>query len=402
MSGGTRKTLDTDIISLREIYAKTALNQIIPADHVLITNGDNSTRWGSVSSIYATPFFSSLKGTTGPIFYADDANQTIHISTTGSPGLFTSYIDPANKALMISSSQAALGISQEPVPSVSAGPALAPPRLSTLTNYSTLNFIGVRDVLLSTVTNVTGASPAVFIAISTFTSQGYLAISGEAFAWRPYVNSTLSTAAGLASFVSTMPVAWTRGVDLPLSTIEAYPNYTTGDVYFSTVSFNMVPYIGYIKGGSTKLFLEVNPTYAFPRFFLGSQEYPNIIKNISTYVQYQSPTVTTPVTLPTTVSSDLILSQQSNAFTSNYFTKNMMIPFDTTFVRNNWSTDGSNGYYTLYHRIPGGMAALVPGDACGYGIGGRSGMSNPTPTYDNLTPVSNGTLLHIYNQIPFP
>lgn len=404
MSGGTRKTLDTDIISLRQIYAKTALNQPIPADHVLLTNGDGSTRWDSVSSIYIISSFNQLKGSTGPTLFADDNTQLINISTSGPPGLLRSYIDLSSEALMLSNTPPPIGISQRPVPTVNSSIALNPPNLVTIANYSTVNFIGVRDILLSTIAGVPGVPPAVFVSISSFTSEGYSSISGEAFAWRPFVYSTLSTAAGLASFVSTIPVTWTAnvGTNLPLSTIEAYPNYSTGDVYFSTASFNMSSYVKYIKPGSTKMFLEVNPTYMLPRFLIGTQEYPNLIKNISTYIQYKTPTMGSPFILPSTVTSDLITSQQSNVYTSNYFTKNMMLPLDATVVANNWLADGTSGYYTLYHRIPGGMAALVSGDSCGFSIGPRSGMSNQAPTYDNQTPLQNGTFMHVYNQTPFP
>lgn len=389
-----RKTLDTDLIYLREVYARTSFNQTIPLNQVMIANGDDSTRW---DYLRVSTFNTVIADDRVPL-YANNNLSTLNISTTGPPGLLYSYVDVSAQALMLRTAPPVLAISKRPVPSVTSNVAVLPPDATQISNYSSLSLIGVRDVLLSTVTGVSGAAPAVFIAISSFTSAGYSSISGETYAWRPYVTRVLSTAQGRPTFTSSIQTTWTTGVQA-ISTAEPYPNYTTGDAYFSTVSINMQNYIEYIEPGTTKVVLEVEPTYLLPRFLLGSEEYPNLFKTISSYIQYNGAST---FIVSGSQNTDVIISQQSNAYTSNYFTKHMKMPIDSAMIASNWAVDGANGYYTLYHRIPGGMAQLLPGDACGYSIGTRGGMSNAEPTYINATPIQNGAFMTLYNRIPFP
>ena len=389
-----RKTLDTDVIFLREVYARTGLNQPIPRNQVLVANGDDSTKWDYLT----VSTFNRVVGNTGPSLYADDYISTIHISTSGPTGLLTSIVDLSSQALMLNITPPVLGISQQPVPNVTTNIAAAPPLLANITNYSAVNWIGVKDVLFSTVA-LAGSTPAVFVSISSFTSAGYSSISGETFSLRPYIYNVLSTAQGRPTFTSSIATTWATGLQ-NLSTSESYPNYLTGDVYFSTVSINMADYIGYIESGMSKVVLEVGPTYLFPRFFLGQEEYPNLLKNISSYIQYSGGGSN--FIIAGSQNSDMIVSQQSNAYTSNYFNKPMKFPIDSIVIADNWDADGPSGYYTLFHRIPGGMAKLVSGDACGYYIGPRGGMSNEMPDYVNVTPIEDGAFMTIYNTMPFP
>jgi hypothetical protein len=387
-----RKTLDTDLIYLREIYARTPFNQTIPANQVLVSNGDDSTRWDYVGA----SSFRSVTGDEGATLYANNNTTELKVTTAGPPGLLDSYVDLSEQSLVLRATPPVLAISERPVPIITGAVALSPPSVKQIRNYSTLTMIGVKDVLLSTVT-VNGAPPAIFVSISSFTSAGYSTISGEAFAWRPYLYNVLSTAQSQPTFTSSMTTTWATGVQ-NISTAEAYPDYITGDAYFSTVSFNMGNYIGAIRPNS-QVILEVEPTYLFPRFLLGSEEYPTLLKNISSYIEYSGASTSI---LNGSMNSDMIVSQQSNAYTSNVFNKHMKMPIDPATILDNWATDGATGYYTLYHRIPGGMAELIPGDACGYYIGQRGGMSNAEPTYTNATPIQNGVFMSIYNTIPFP
>lgn len=51
MSSTARKTLDTDIITLRKIYARGDSNAYIPSTFVLMGDGAGGTNWKSVSTI---------------------------------------------------------------------------------------------------------------------------------------------------------------------------------------------------------------------------------------------------------------------------------------------------------------------------------------------------------------
>lgn len=372
-----RQTIDTDLIYLKEIYARTAFNQTIPADYVLISNGDDSTRWDSVS----ISSFNILVGDDNIPIYANEFVSTMNISTTG-PGL-NGYIDISKQALVLEVTPPALTFSGTD----GSG--------TTITNYSSINMIGVNDVLLSTVT--VDAAPAIFISVSSFTSAGYSSMKDEAGAWPPYIHEFISTAQALPTFVSSIPTTWSTGMQ-SLSTAESYLHYSTGDVYFSTVSINMNNYVSYIQPGVTQMILEVEPTYILPHFTAGSQP---LIKNISSYIQYSGPNTSSFIVSGSEVTG-AITSQQTNPFTSNYFNMPLSLPIDTAILGSNWLADGAAGYYTLYHRIIGGMADLKPGDGCDPVLGSRGGIISEVPNYMNATPVQNGAFMGIYNEVPFP
>jgi hypothetical protein len=113
-------------------------------------------------------------------------------------------------------------------------------------------------------------------------------------------------------------------------------------------------------------------------------------------VQYQSPGGARQI-LPTASYGTYMTSQQSNAYSSNYFNTPLKLELDTATLTSNYLQDGGFYPYTVYHRIPGAMAALIS-DGCDNLIGARGGFSNATPTYDNIMSRSNSVFLHVYNQ----
>ena len=400
--------IDTSVITLRRIQIRSPGNTFIPQSQVLISDGGGNAYWSSISTILPISTFNRVRANDGNFLNADISFNTLNVSSTGIQGLFDTYIDPLTQTLMLSNAAIGVQVNETSVPQVTGPYAIVPPTPTNLTfisGRSTLKFLGVGDVQLSTVSD----QRAVFISISTFTSAGYIALSGEVLARKQYVNSTFSTNNGYASFISSLstssggPGGWNwnsfYGSNIPLSTSEVYPNYTTGDVYFSTVTFTMSSFIGYVNPNSTtKMFLEVHPSYMFQRSLMGSQgNNYTLIKPISTFIQYTSPTTNITSRLPESHCEVNMTSQQSNTWTSNYFDTPIKLEMNTTTVRNNFAVDGGSGYYTLYHRIVGGMAELISDGYCAYLIG-RSGFSNQTPTYDNRTPGRNGVYLHIYNQ----
>ena len=400
--------IDTSVITLRRIQIRSPGNTFIPQSQVLISDGGGNAYWSSISTILPISTFNRVRANDGNFLNADISFNTLNVSSTGIQGLFDTYIDPLTQTLMLSNAAIGVQVNETSVPQVTAPYAIVPPTPTNFTfisGRSTLKFLGVGDVQLSTVSD----QRAVFISISTFTSAGYIALSGEVLARKQYVNSTFSTNNGYASFISSLstssggPGGWNwnsfYGSNIPLSTSEVYPNYTTGDVYFSTVTFTMSSFIGYVNPNSTtKMFLEVHPSYMFQRSLMGSQgNNYTLIKPISTFIQYTSPTTNITSRLPESHCEVNMTSQQSNTWTSNYFDTPIKLEMNTTTVRNNFAVDGGSGYYTLYHRIVGGMAELISDGYCAYLIG-RSGFSNQTPTYDNRTPGRNGVYLHIYNQ----
>ena len=408
------KTIDTDIITLRQISIRSPANGYIPGAHVLISNGGGQAYWDSISSIFTVPY-DTLRDSYGSTMIAMNVGNVIKYSTIGINGLFDAYVDMKTSTFTFSNSAPNLLVALNTVPTVSRLAASQVPNSENIvmsSSQSTLKFIGVGDIQLSTVTDLR----AVFFSISSFTASGYSDLSNVARAWPGYINSTTSTNAGYASFVSSIPFStfhatgdysgygwdWSPclGSNIPMSTVEAYPNfYSTGDVYFSTASFTMAPYLRYIQPNSTtKMFLEINPTYFFQRMYLGTST-QNLVKEFSTFVQYQSPRTGVQI-LGKGSFGGYLTSQASNAYTSNYYNTQVKLELETSILSSNALMDGESGaYYTIYHRIPGAMANLLADGYCGYNIGGRSGFSNNRiVNVDNHTSDYNSVFLHVYNQ----
>jgi len=409
------RTIDTDIITLRQISVRSATNGFIPASNVLISDGGGQAYWNSISSIFTVPF-DTIQDSYGSTLVARNIGNIIPFSTVGIQGLFDAYVNMPTSTFTFSNSAPNLLVAQNTVPFVSRLAAAQVPNFENITmssTQSTLKFIGVGDLQLSTVTDLR----AVFFSISSFTASGYADLSGVARTWPGYSYSTLSTNAGYASFISSIPAStfynineyigygwdWSAcvGSNIPMSTVESFPNfYSTGDVYFSTVSFTMAPYLRYIQPNSTtKMFLEVNPSYFFQRMYLGTSTPYHLVKEFSTFVQYQSPRTGVQI-LPGASFGGYMTSQNSNAYTSNYYNTQLKLELDTAVLSSNALMDGPYGaYYTLYHRIPGGMANLLSDGYCGYVIGPRSGFSNSVGVnVDNHTSERNSVFLHVYNQ----
>jgi len=407
------KTLDADIITLRQINVRSAANGFIPADNILVSNGAGLGYWTSISSIVPNPFY-CISDSTGSTMCANDVSTTLRVSTVGVQGLFSGYIDSVASTFTFSNAYPNLQVALDTVPAVTrlaAGLVPSSENLTISTGQSTIKFIGVGDLRLSTVTDLR----AVFFSVSSYSATGYADLSGEARAWRGFSYSTLSTTAGYGNFVSSIPYStfyrvneyvgygwdWTPLLtsNIPMSTVETYPDYSTGDVYFSTLSFPIDPFIRYIHPNSTtKMFLEVTPSYFFQRMYLGKSTM-NLVKEFSTFIQYESPTSGRQI-MSKSANGSYLFSQSSNAYSSNYYNAPLRLELDTALMMSNALNDGllTNNYYTLYHRIPGAMASLLSDGYCDYNIDARSGFSNRLITYDNHTAYNNGVFLHVCNQ----
>ena len=232
----SRRTYDTDVITLRTVFAKNVVNSNIPALRVLTADGAGGTYWAIPSSLGLNPSFNEII-TSAATYTADlsynrfrllagegvgmvnglpGSNQTtlfgksfqildvsgdnsffafsnntlnpfIRVATTGSiqarsdPATNTLFIDgPVSNPYLVSTGQ--YGFYQIKVtPQTSTITSTVqglPGDFITASSPSTLlRMIGYEDIQLST--NVTTNS--IFFTISTFTSKGYLDISAAAF-----------------------------------------------------------------------------------------------------------------------------------------------------------------------------------------------------------------------------
>lgn len=241
----SRRTVDTEMLIMRQVYAYNSNNSFISSQRVLTADGRGGTYWQIPSSIGALPSYNKITVDGLPII-ADASYNTLYLSTAEGLGsvrnsttkevrLFSkcfSRFDVSGGNILVgySNSQvtptvkfAGLGglvISGDPLTNTlffqTANPVIstgfyAYHKVNVVSNASTvsagavvntnsntltatspstvLTTIGVGDILLNT--NVT--SNAYFISISTFTSRGYLDMSGVAYGTFSSVMSTVST-----------------------------------------------------------------------------------------------------------------------------------------------------------------------------------------------------------------
>jgi hypothetical protein len=381
--------IDTDVIQVRTVYARTPTNGFIPSSHILIANGDGSTRWNSVSSIFPVSSFRTIKGNTPTTFSADLSYNLLQISTTGVRGILESYVDPVTSTLMLSNALPPFAVSLGSVPNVNLIAATNVPNaqlLTQVTGNSTIKYLGVGDIQFSTVTS----QNAMFLSISSFTSAGYSTISGETFAWRPTLYSTLSTAYSRPSYISSIPFAtglngWNWGSNLPFSTAAG-----SRDMYFSSITFNLdsvVPRIDLTRTSSTKIFIEYNPLLLMSSMFLG-QGPP--IKEVSTFIQMENGP-SGRVIFQESMTTNYMLSQQwASSSNLNYFNTPMKLEINPyTSLLTNYRLNNNNTInLTLYHRFVDGAADAV-----------STGLSNVS-LISNLTAKKGGLYLNLINQSP--
>jgi hypothetical protein len=312
----------------------------------------------------------------------------LQISTTGVGGTFESYVDQRTSTLMLSNAFPPIGVTEGSVLSVTTNNALVLPNgsyMSPVNGNSTIKFLGVGDILLSTVTE----HKATFISISSFTSAGYSTISGEIFRIRPALASTFSTAASIGSFKTAIgydPIYWRATSTGTFST-------TGRHVYFSSLGFDALPYVGKIDFGpsaTTKMFIEFTPSFFFSSMSTGSVANDPLIKRICTFVQVGT------TMLEETLTQHYITSQISGAGTlSNSFQTPIQVhinpygQFSTNF------NEVVEYPLTLVHRIDN---AIHNGTSSGFvSTGGVGGLVFNDFTYTGQT---NSAYLTMFSSPP--
>ena len=381
------RCIDTDILQIRNVFARTPTNNFIPSSHILIANGDGSTHWGSASSIVAISSFNTVKGNDPAVsLNANLFFNTLQVSTVGVASAFQSYVDPVANVLMLSNIPPPFAVTQGSVPAVTSNAAILQPNASYLqqqagVGVSSIKFLGVNDIQLSTFTG----GGAMFISISSFTSIGYSTISGETFNWRPTLYSTLSTSAGTASFVSTIPFTALSPV-----TGRAMTNPSGNDLLFSSITFSANHLMQYIDNhtSNTRIAVEVNPGLFFPP--MQSQDggaTTNYVKQIVSYIQLQT-TPSGTVIFNESSNVSWLTSQNTDATLSNYFTTPIRLNINPYSLQSNINLNAPNPVnLTVFHRIIGGLRNT-----------GNAGFNAPV-TYDDRIDVKGGLCVQMMNNI---
>lgn len=240
-----RKTYDTEILTVRQVNALNSNDSFLPANRILTTDGKGGTYWAVPSSLGAFGAFNEIRIDNLP-YVADLSYNRLFLSSGSGIGIsmnstlkrailfskcFTGFdISGGNTLVGYSNGivsptlkmvgQGSVRISGDPLTNtlfVSGTESLISTgiygysKVNVISNASTLTtqaignsnntylestspstnltVLGVNDILLATNTT----SNAFYISISTFTSKGYLDISGAAFGSVSSALSTVST-----------------------------------------------------------------------------------------------------------------------------------------------------------------------------------------------------------------
>jgi hypothetical protein len=313
----SRRTYDTEMITLRQVFAYNQNNSVLPASRVLTTDGRGGTFWAVPSTLGGLPSFNEVIAN-GTTIAADQPYNRLILSTTDGLGMLrnsvTKEIRLYNKGFTqfdISGGNSLVGysnntvtpvvkfegrggvrVSSDPltntlfiqgVPTAISTAAYAFGQINVISNASTvtpgaignsnntvlsavgpssiLNIVGVGDIQLYTNTT----SNAYYIGISTFTSADYLQLS--TIAYNSYA-STLSTVSTLfydtykistaTSSLKKLIVNVSTGIDSNLTYFKQYvlDNYTTLN-YFGLNSTNTGNVITGIQDDINYLYIQI-------------------------------------------------------------------------------------------------------------------------------------------------
>jgi len=477
MSSSARRSIDTDNITLRTVYAKGAYNTNIQSTLALTADGRGGTLWTHPSSlgVYGLNYISTdvsliswdlslnnilyLTGGQGAgiqssvrkteaIVYAK-AYQALHDVNSGSnmtvldgpPGVLFSTINLSTTSWQIyptlCTTQQTLYLNTNPTKFLinSNIPIIDPSviedqyeELNIDNVNSTIRFLGVRDVHLS---SINGDQKSVFFSISTFTSEGYLSLSGEVSSLTamstsmPYhyrdmitltpsnslfrtdgITANLSTPyngiftlkyAGVnppvdSNFNFTSSIGWPykpRGLsgsnvistfmstvktdierEYTVSVVESDLGIYSGDAYISSLTFNMSPYSTIIKRNvNASIVLNYTPSFLLTpnSTITGLQQ--NVLFGFSTFLNYGD------MIVPGTTIEDIFIAPSQYPI-QNPLLGRLQINIPSTFVASNWSSN-----YSVNHYFPsciGGYSNSVANSwpATSYNYV-RAGLSSP-------------------------
>lgn len=337
----SRKTYDTDSITLRTVFAKNVDNTNIPALRTLTADGAGRCYWAIPSTLGVLPAFNEIVTSAGS-YTADLSYNTFRLNAATGIGMFdatsgsnqtniyakcftnidvsggnsiyafsnnylTPYVrlagqgsiqvigDPATNTLIIN------GPTQPPY-AVSTGiygfnTLKVTPAASTITadvykwngdiltadSASTiLRFSGVNDIKLST--NVT--NDAVFFTISTFTSKGYLDISAAAFS---AFGRTTSSISSLYLPISTYSTVVGSNFSTTNSTITGLGSLG----YVSSPKYNFVSSIPFVtRDITTNASVDVSGNMTFSTFQFSLSTFSSYITNNTRVLIEQKPNIT--------------------------------------------------------------------------------------------------------------
>lgn len=227
----SRKTLDVDLITLRQVNIRGPNNSFIPSSSVLLSDGQGGTYWSRISTVGTYPSFQQINinstvytagpnaqtfslmpgtgigfaPTSGPgTFIYSKAFQTIAVQGQSSITAFTSNVVTAGVTFSsIGGLQISTDTTQQTIyfnagikninilsntSSFTNNPTTPFTTLPITPLLSTLTLLGTGDIILTP-----SSTNTVFIGIQGYTSKGYQALSGEVFTLQSSILTTASS-----------------------------------------------------------------------------------------------------------------------------------------------------------------------------------------------------------------
>lgn len=486
MSASARRTLDTDNITLRTIYARGTSNTNILDTSVLTADGRGGTRWTHPSSLgaYTLNYVSTdtrtiswdlsqnnvfyLTGGQGvgvastnnayeaklyakayQILYDRNTNSTMTVQDSFLELYSTIYFSTTTQQFYTTMNRAQQTVYWNLNPFRFFIGNVSSPNFSNVSdisynelqfnNYnSTLRIFGSRDIQLSTISTLEQQS--LYVSISTFTSEGYLGLSGEISSLRgmsttiPYhfrstfllnasnsyprtgVLSTPYIARFTASYTGTNPpdpiictiqssigypysAAGLRGPN-PIQqfseviggntyTVSIVENANTylGDCFFSSFTFNLSPFSTFInRNNSTSVILSYTPTFLFSGISTSGTNARINPTGFSTFLTAGNELIAT------TSTDDILYFTNPPPFQQNMYKANLNINIPKTTILPRYTCT-----FTVNHYLPstlGGYSNPTPATwpATSYNFT-RTGLSSAT--INSFTPARNSAYLTI-------
>jgi hypothetical protein len=443
MSASSRRTFDTDNITLRQVYARGPQNAPIQSTLVLTADGRGGTKWVHPSSlgVYGLNFIST---DVSRIQWDLSLNNVFYLTGGQGAGIQSSVTNPYqaivySKAYQAFTDQAGSTMTtldstgkvlNSSVKISSSGWLITPKVNSTLqtlfyeqasiqiltqnlstndSNFvlgaydtvaydninSTIRFMGFKDIQITTVkTPQTG----LIFQISTFTSEGYLDLSGQVSSLRglstsvpysfrstltlnsrnslvagayrlstPYIGTFAFTIGGAGAFTRLVPStigypfvpqglrgnsiieqSTFDGTTYDVNEQAANPPYT-GDAFLSTLTFSLAPFSTIInRNSNTNIQVQFTPSFLVD-YYQSNAASASFLTNVSSYITYAD------IPVSGTTSQNTFYTINSNLSNQCQMSLNLTIPH--TFASNNYTCN-----YTVYHRFVGAMQGMSNND----------------------------------------
>lgn len=271
----SRRTLDVDLITLRQIFIRGSQNSIIPSTSVLVSDGRGGTYWSLISNVGTFPSFNQYTIDTSNVYRASTNSNIFTLNAgpgigfaDGGSGLNTSYIyakafqnitvpgqstitaftngvltpslnfstlgnigistDSMNYTLYFNAGLKNINVlSNTSTLTATAGQAAATATLPLNLSLSTLTFAGLGDVYLE----ADAPTNSIAIGVRGYTAAGYQALSGEVFSLQSTILGNASTSFITYQQYSTGFLNLSTATGLQLCSFQVAYNYSNLSSY---------------------------------------------------------------------------------------------------------------------------------------------------------------------------